>query len=173
MAVSLADYVPSLKREVQPPGVNTFTGVTEAQWVGYLADAFWEARLDGLLEGFVVAGYDPDDASDSTIEPTSPGGSDITGADMALIILYAGIRMLRNQILNMQAGFRAKAGPVEYEVESASATVLVEMLKQLRAIKDRILETIDAGDSPVLIVDAFSTRLYQPLSYFGGPELSG
>jgi len=176
MAVDLLDYVPSLKREVQPPGSNIFAGVTDADWVGYLSDAFWEARLDGLLQGFVVEGYDPEDPTYSTIAPTVTGNPDIDGRGLALVVLYAGIKVLRNRILNMQAGFRAKAGAVEFEQNGAAATVLAEMLKQLRATKDRILEELDAtGEiTSVMVLDTYSTRLWGPdqVGYFGGPELS-
>ena len=177
MAVDLIDYVPSLKREVQPPGTTIFAGVSDGEWVGYLTDAFWEARLDGLLQGYVVEGYDPDDPADSTIAPVTTGASDIDGRNMALVVLYAGIRVLRNRILNMQAGFRAKAGPVEFEQNGAAATVLAEMLKQLRATKDRILEELDATGTitSVVMLDTYSTRLLSPgnVGYFGGPELAG
>ena len=177
MAVDLIDYVPSLKREVQPPGSALFASVTDGEWVGYLSDAFWEARLDGLLEGYVVEGYDPEAPEDSTIAPASAGGAEIDGRGMALVVLYAGIKVLRNRILNMQAGFRAKAGPVEYEQNGAAATVLTEMLKQLRATKDRILEELDATGviTNVVMLDTYSTRLYgaDQLGYYGGAELSG
>lgn len=176
MAVDLIDYVPSLKREVQPPGSTLFAGVTDSEWVGYLSDAFWEARLDGLLEGFVVEGYDPQAPEDSTIAPVA-GGAEIDGRSMALVVLYAGIKVLRNRILNMQVGFRAKAGPVEFEQNGASATVLTEMLKQLRTTKDRILEELDATGviTNVVMLDTYSTRLYgaDQLGYYGGAELSG
>ncbi|NUS01921.1 MAG: hypothetical protein HOV97_05080 [Nonomuraea sp.] len=175
MAVDLIDYVPSLKREVQPPGSTIFAGVTDSEWVGYLTDAFWEARMDGLLEGYVVEGYDPDDASDSTIAPTVLGRPDIDGKGMALVVLYAGIKVLRNRILNMSAGFTAKAGPVEFQQNGAAATVLAEMLKQLRATKDRILAELDGLGSTthVTVLDAYSTRLFEPMSYYGSRELSG
>lgn len=170
MAVDLSDYVDSLKREIQPPGTDLFAGVTNEQWVGYLADAFWEARLDGFLEGYTTdegAG-----AGDVAIIPTSVGG-DIDQRWMALIVLYAAVKILRNRILNMSTTFRAKAGPVEFEQQN-SATMLAEMLKQLKATKDRIVEELDAAEETgVLVLDAYSTRLYSRLSYFGGPELTG
>jgi hypothetical protein len=168
MAVDLMTYVDSLKREIQPPGTDLFATVTNEQWVGYLADAFWEARLDGFL-----AGYTTDQgatAGDVTIVSTT-GGPDLDQRWMALVILYAGVKILRNRILNMSTTFRAKAGPVEFEQQN-SATMLAEMLKQLKATKDRIVEEVDeAGGSLVMVLDAYSTRLYSGLSYFGGPEL--
>ena len=84
---------------------------------------------------------------------------------------YAGIKVLRNRILNMSVAFRAKAGPVEFEQQN-SANMLSEMLRQLKATKDRIIEDLDAQASDVLVLDAYSTRLYSPLSYYGGFELS-
>lgn len=153
MAVELRDFVSSLRREIEPPGAELFTGVTEAQWVGYLSDAFWEARLDGFLTGWETA----DEGAFITVVPVDPSGSDIGRKEMALVILYAGVKVLRNRILNMSTSFRAKAGPVEFEQQN-SATMLAEMLKQLKATKDRIIEEMDGGATGVTVLDAYSTR---------------
>lgn len=168
MAVDLADYVQSLKREIEPPGSDLFGTVTPEMWVGYLSDAFWEARLDGFLEG-----YTTDEAGPGDIQIVSmTGGVDVDKRWMALVVLYAGVKILRNRILNMSTTFRAKAGPVEFEQQN-SATMLAEMLKQLKATKDRIIVELDSiGQTHVMVLDAYSTRLYSRSSYFGGPELT-
>jgi len=163
MAVDLYDYVESVKREIEPPGTELFAGVAEAEWVGYLSDAFWEARLDGFLEGYTT--------DEDLIVPVASGAADLDRRWMALVVLYAGVKVLRNRILNLNMAFRAKAGPVEFEQEN-SAMVLAEMLRQLRAAKDRILDELDADETNVVVLDAFSTRLHSPLSYHGGPELT-
>jgi len=167
MAVDLSDeqYILSLKREVTPLGSTLYGAVADEDWVGYLTDAFWEARLDGFMEN-----YSADE--DGLVESTD-GGADLDRKYVALVVLYAGIRVLRNQILNMNTGFRAKAGPVEFEQEN-SATMLAEMLKQLRLMKDRLLEELEdaeAGTS-TLALDALSTRILYPASYWGSPELT-
>jgi hypothetical protein len=170
MAVELVDFVAALKREVQPPGSDIFADVGSSEWVGYLSDAFWEARLDGFL-----AGYQTDEGSvgtDIAIIPVSPELPDLDRRGMALIILYAGVKVLRNRILNMNTQFRAKAGPVEFEQQN-SATMLAEMLKQLKATKDRIIEALDTDSTDVIMLDAYSTRVYSVDSYHGAPELSG
>jgi hypothetical protein len=168
MAIDLIDFVPALKREVQPPGTDLYTGVDDADWVGYLADAFWEARLDGFMPGYITDGED----EDVTIEPSS-GTTDLPRQYMALVILYAGVKVLRNRILNTQTQFRAKAGSVEFEQQN-SATMLAEMLKQLKATKDRIIEELSALDETgVIMLDAYSTRVFSGISYYGAPELSG
>lgn len=175
MAVDLIDYVDALKREIQPPGSDLFAGVTDNDWVGYLGDAFWEARLDGFLEKWVATEHG---AGDITIDPVNPGSAEIPRQYIALVVLYAGIRVLRNRILNTNTGFRAKAGPVEFEQQN-SANLLSEMLKQLKATKDRIIESLEnqaVADLPgggVLLLDAFSARLFTPGYYFGDPGLMG
>jgi hypothetical protein len=168
MATDLSDYVESLEREVTPLGSATFAAISDDTWLAYLTDAFWEARLDGLMVGYTC--------DEDGLVTADSDGSDLPRQYVALIVLYAGIRVLRNRILNSSASdkLRAKAGPVEFERESgSSATVLAEMLKQLRATKDRILEELD-DETSVLYLDAFSTRLFSYSgSYWGSPELMG
>lgn len=146
MAVDLAQLIPSLQREINPPGSNVLEDMTPSQIIGYLADAFWEARLDGFLTGWSC---DPA----GQVTPVESGGDELGRADQALIVLYAGVKILRNQILNTKTAWRAKAGPVEYEYQS-SATMLAEMLKQLKDTKARLQEY--AGTTSVSsTVDAF------------------
>lgn len=168
-ATDLGDYISSLQREVTPLGTDPFSGVSNATWSAYMLDAFWEARLDGLLVGYSA---DPDGLVTLDADPTQG----LPREYIALVVLYAGIRVLRNQILNTSATdkLKAKAGPVEFERESgASATTLAEMLRQLRDTKNRIIEELD-GDTSVLYLDAFSTRMFSlEGSYWGSPELSG
>lgn len=164
MAVDLADYVGTLKRQVIPPGSTLFAGVPGSAWTAYLTDAFWESRLDGFLEGYTI--------QNDTEVVSADGGEDIGLEYVALIALYAGITILRNQILNTKTQFRAKAGPVEFE-QQTSATTLAEMLKQLRATKERVIEQMEFDSTDTLYLDAYSTRLFSPVSYWGAPELMG
>ncbi len=169
MALDLSDdeYIAALQREVIPLGSSTFSTIEADSWLGYMTDAFWEAKLDGFMPGFVA----DEDGLVTNENPTVP---DLDRRFVSLIVLYAGIRILRNQILNMNTGFRAKAGPVEFEQQN-SATMLAEMLKQLRETKDRLLKELDEADAvtAVQIIDAFSTRMFEPASYWGSPELMG
>lgn len=173
MAVDLVEYIPSLKREVNPAGTQVIT-LSDSEWVGYLTDAFWEARLDGFLEGYVAENNSTETVADGSIEKEGAPNADVPRQLVALVVLYAGIRILRNSILNTKTQFRAKAGPVEFEQQS-SATMLAEMLKQLKSTKDRIIAALDEeqGLTEVLVLDAFSTRLFDTRSYFGSAELAG
>ena len=77
-----------LKREIQPPRNDLFEGVEDATWVGWLSDAFWEARLDGFLTGYTIEG--------GAIVPVQPGDADLDQRWIALIVLYAGVKVLRH-----------------------------------------------------------------------------
>lgn len=166
MAIDLSEeqYIDSLKRAVTPLGATAPANVTAAQWLGYLTDAFWLAKMDGFMAGFVE--------EDGEIEPET-GTTDLDRKYVALIVLYAAINILSLRILNTKSAFKAKAGPVEYE-EQTSATMLAEMLKQLRAAKDRILDELDELEATaVLYLDALSVRTFDLDSYWGSPELTG
>lgn len=162
--VDLSDFVDVLRREVNPPGTTVFTGADDDVYASYLADGFWEAALDGFF-----AGYTCDE--DGLVAPLDTGRPDFPRAGVALIVLYAGIRILRNQIMNTNTGFRAKAGPVEFERQN-SATMLAEMLKQLRETKTRLVLQIQE-QTPVHAFDQLSTRIFSAISYYGSPELMG
>jgi len=159
MAVELSEYVDVLRREVTPPGGTQFDGVSDDVFTGYLADAVWEARLDGFLEGWAAD-------EDGTIEPI--GGKEFPREHVALLVLYSGIRILRLRILNTNTRFHAKAGPAEFSQEQ-SANALTEMLKNLNEVKDRLL---DVGPTSAYLIDGYSVRAWCPDSYYGS-HLSG
>lgn len=134
MAVDLADLVESLKREVSPPGTDLYPGVSEDTWVGHLADAFWEARLSGMLSGYEEA--------DGLVTPLDATADDMTRDLQQLLVLFAGLRIVLTSYQNVNSSFRAKAGPVEFETQKA-ASVLKGVLD---AIRERIQRAIDKLD---------------------------
>jgi hypothetical protein len=162
MAIDLADHAPSLRREVTPLGSTLFASVTDSDLTAYLADAFWEARLDGFLTGYAAD-------EDGVVTPTS-GSTDLSLAGVALVVMYAGIRVMRTQILNMNTLFRAKAGPVEFEQQN-SAIMLREMVRALQERRNLLIER-SLMMTDVHVIDAYSTRMLYPASYYGGPELT-
>jgi len=165
MAVELSEFVGSLRREVTPPGSTLFADVDDDTWIGYLSDAFWEARLDKLLEHWTCD-------EDGTVLPLVTGDADLPRESVSLVVLYAGIKVLRNRIISMNSAFKAKAGPVEYEAQN-SATVLAEMLRQLKATKESIKDALESEGTATAVIDAFSVRLFSPASYFGDISLTG
>jgi hypothetical protein len=155
MAVDLSELVPSLKREVGTPGTeeSTFPAANEDSWVGYLSDAFWSARLDGMLAGYTE--------SDGLVDP------DLDRDLQQLIVLYAGIAIVRNELLRMQTTFRAKSGPVEYEVQQA-ASVLKGLLDDMTARKALVMKRLSdlhAGTGTYYI-DSLTERDRQINTYY-------
>lgn len=174
MAVDLADYVDTLRREVQPPGSTSFATVSDTTFVGYLADAFWEVKLDGFIQpyacdsdGIIIPANDP---QASNIALGFKATDYVDGVDMprdqvALVVLYAGIKIIRNQLMTTSTKVRAKAGPVEFETDN-SANFLVEMLKELQNVRSRLL-FLKTYNQDVFLVDAFSARSTSAASYSG------
>jgi hypothetical protein len=174
MAVDLSDYVDALRREVTFPGSSTFASVPDPTFVGYLADAFWEVKLDGFIEpwvadsdGVIIPQNDPQAQTGNgpfNLTPYDPT-VDIPRDQVALVVLYAGIKILRNNVLAQNTRLSAKAGPVEFTTEN-SANVLTEMLKELNAVKNRLL-ALKTFNQDVNLIDVFSARSSSAASYSG------
>ena len=120
MAVELSDLIPDLLTEVNPPGSDLYPDATNAEWLSMLRNAFWEAVLDGVITGY------PEE--DGVVTPKS-GSTDIPRDMQQLVIFYGGVRVLKNQLLNLKTVFRSKAGPVEFETQQ-SAQVLRGLLEE-------------------------------------------
>lgn len=134
MAVDLGDLVESLQREVNPPGQDLYPTTSENDWVGYLADAFWEAQLNGMLKGWKVDGS-------FQIIPNDPAGEDIPRDLQQILVLYSGYRITITEFKNHQARFHGKAGPVEIEVEQASnvlKAILDALAQKIKLILTRV-----------------------------------
>lgn len=154
MAVDLGDLIEVLQREVNPPGGNVFPDATEDNYLGYLQDAFWEAILDGFL---VLQTWTE---SEGIITPVTEGDDDIPRDLQQLVVLYAGIRITRVQLTNLQTLFSAQAGPVKYETQQ-SATLLKAILDELKMRRDIILTRLsDLGTVPDYYIDALIEREY-------------
>lgn len=160
MAVDLLDLVDPLKRALSGPGEDLYPDVTDLQWVGYLADAFWSARIEaGLFSGF---GINENDEIENI-----RGGDDLSRDYQQIIVLYAALGIITNYIRTVNTRFRAKAGPAEFETEN-SATALRDILSELQRRRDMILGRISdlgfAGND--VVMDLFSTVAMGDESYF-------
>jgi hypothetical protein len=174
VAVDLADYTDTLRREVSPPGSTTFAAVADDVLVGYLTDAFWEVKLDGFVEpwvadidGVVIPASDFEaQTSAGPYTPTDYDPAvDMPRDQVALVVLYAGIKILRNNLISTNTRLSARAGPVEFTTEN-SANVMTEMLRELTAIKDRLL-ALKTMFTDVSLIDAFSGRSFNSAAYGG------
>lgn len=133
--MELLDLVPSLQRAVAPPGefATFFPNSTDDDLAATVADAIAEAQLDGFLSGYAL------DLNAGTVLP------DLSSPQQALVILYGMARVVRARIANLRNRTRYRAGPTEAE-EETSATVLVQMLRDISARKREVLEDAKRGN---------------------------
>jgi len=132
MATAVADIIPALQREVNPPGFPQFADALPGDYLGYVEDGFWEGRLMGVFAGWTVVDGSTLSSPMSGNWITDTGGSeeDFSEPDQMFLVIIAGFRLLQRKSLNLAQNYRAQAGPVEYELQ-VSATVLREILQSL------------------------------------------
>lgn len=122
MAVDLFDLVDPLKRTVNSPGSDAFPNATDDDFGGYLTDAFWELRMLNMFSDYTE--------SDGLVTPIT-GSTDLPREQQQLIILYAAITIITNELKNLESVFRVKAGPAEFETQK-SASLLKDVLAELQ-----------------------------------------
>jgi len=146
MATDIGDVIDPLKREVSPPGTDLFPDASDDDWFGQLQDSFWEAYLDGVI----TSTYTMDDGG--LVTP------DLPRELQQAIVIYAGIRVVRNELRNLNTTFRAVAGPVEYE-QQKSANLLKQILDDLWRRKQLLLDIVaEYGSVDTQYVDALYAR---------------
>lgn len=153
----VADLAEAFKREVAVPGAFAvaFPSMQQNDIVGSLMDAFSEAQLDGFFHTMEL------DVDGASIAP------DLSNAGGALVVIYAGIRLLRHQIRIAGASATYKAGPVEFSTQN-SATASVELLKQLERRRDQLLENARRGTgTSVFQIEGYAAR-GSAYDYYGG-----
>ena len=152
MAVDLGDMIEFLQTEVDAPGEDSFPDATDDDWLSNLRSAYWEVVLDGIVSGSRYT------ETDGLIEPTDTTDDDLSRELQQLVVLYAGVRVIRNKIRTMNTVFRTKAGPVEFETQQ-SANVFKTILDQLIRRRNIILERLsDLGSANSYYVDMVLAR---------------
>lgn len=172
-STALADYVEALKREVAVPGEfdGVFPDTSDTDLANSLADAFAQAQLDGFFGTMEL---------NTGTNVVTPGLSSGAGA---LVIIYAGERIIRAQLRNLKNRQKYEAAGATYEVET-SASILTEELKSIQKRKEDLLALIlrqSRSGQAVFVSDGYLTRVrgYFPSGYFGefgsfyGYELAG
>lgn len=147
--VDLNDLIDDMKTELAVPGESGFANATDAEWLSQLRNAFWECALDGLISGY--------QESDGVVSPIS--GSTALPRDLQqVVIYYAGVRILRNKLVDLKTRFVTEAGPVKYEIEQ-SAAVLKGILDELiRRRNVWLIRISDVGHTNARYVDMVISR---------------
>lgn len=150
----LSLLVPSLKRFVAVPGgfESFFPNTTDDDALGCVCDGFARAQLDGF---FLVGAGNPHalDVDAGIVDPP------LQLAEGALVVLYAGKRLVQSQLLNLKTTTKYEAKGLMYDVQQA-ATVLTELLREYNSeLTDLVLLSRRAGASRAFIMaDAYFIR---------------
>jgi hypothetical protein len=155
--------VPSLKRFIAVPGgfAALFPSTTDTDLSGCLADGFARAQLDGFFIGSQF-GHD----LDLTTNIVTP---DLTLREGALVVLYAGKRLVQAQLLNLKTATKYEAKGLIYDVQQA-ASVLTTLLKDYTAELDRIVQQARTSNasSAFVMADAYFIRATGWYRGYGG-----
>lgn len=149
----IADLVEPLKREVAVPGTfdTVYPNTSDVDLEGALADAFGAAQIYGFFLEQTISDLDVD-----PVEITP----DLSSAGKAVVVIFAAERILVSQIMSLKQRVLYEAGPVKYETEN-SASVLVEILKQMRLRRTAIMEAaaIAVRSTNFHMVDMYADRV--------------
>ena len=130
MATALSTIVPILQREVNAPGFELFPDALAGDYLGYVADGFWEGRLSGVFEGWTIV-----DGSTLTVPArgdfiTNSDEDDFAETDQMFLAIIGGFRLIQRRSFDLATNFKAEAGPVSYD-RQVSATALRSILASL------------------------------------------
>lgn len=150
----LTPLVASLKRFVAVPGGFDafFPDTTDDDIGGALADGFARAQLDG----FFLAGSHNAHVLDIDTLAVSPP---LALPEGALVVLYAGKRLVQTQLINVKTMIKYEAKGLIYETQQA-ASVLTELLKEYTVeLKELVQIARRAGASRAFVMaDAYFIR---------------
>jgi hypothetical protein len=150
MAIDLADLVEPLKTEVSPPGTDLFPDATDEQYLANLQNAFWNAKLDGLMDGYTE--------SDGSVSAITPGDPELSRELQQVIVLYASIHIVVNHMRSLDTLLRSKAGPVEFETQK-SGPLLKALLDELLRRRNMVLVSLgEIGSTDSYYIDAVAER---------------
>lgn len=122
----LANYTDSVRNVMARPGTfsTLFPETTDDNLVQLLQDALAECHMERTL-----LPHESDD--NGFVRPVMTSGA------MALVVLYAGLRLVRAELLNRITSAKYVAGPVSAETTYAT-NVLRDVMKALEAQKEKI-----------------------------------
>lgn len=151
-SVDLEDLIPDLKIELQTPGATTYDSVSNEEWVVRLRNAFWDAHVNGFMSGFTES-----EGLVSTLN--NPSAAAMTRDQQHLIILHAGMAVIRSELRQLNTRASYEAGPVKYETEKSAQVLkglLDDMTQRLNYLLNRLADTGQTSD--VYYIDAYMSR---------------
>jgi hypothetical protein len=160
----LSESLDSLRYLVAVPGTfaSVYPDTTEDMLLQILRDGFAEAQLMGLFSSYTID-------EDGIVEPGLSGG------EIALVVLFSAIRLIRVAMLNSTSSVTYKAGSAEYAT-TTSATLLKDILDDLKAQKNAVIALLSSGGTAqageaFAMADQFLIRVLDDWYY--GPAYEG
>lgn len=141
-SIDLEDLVPDLVVELNTPGANIYGAVSTDEWVTRLRNAFWEAHLNGFMEGWT-------ENNGRVGRLNDPDADAMTRDQQQLIILHAGMTVIRSEMRSLNTAESYKAGPVSFEIQKSSQvlrTLLDDMTKRINYLLQRLADMGIARD---------------------------
>ena len=151
-SIDLEDLIPDLVFELNTPGVDIYASVSTDEWVARLRNAFWEAHLNGFMDGWT-------EAEGLISRLNDPTAAAMTRDQQQLIILHAGMAVVRSELRSINTLESYKAGPVAYEVQKSSQVLralLQEMTDRMHYLLQRLADTGIARD--IYYIDSYTAR---------------
>jgi hypothetical protein len=151
-SVDLEELIPDILVELNVPGGEVYAAVSGDEWVARLRNGFWNAHLDGLMNGWTeLEGF--------VSRLNDPSADAMTRDQQQIIIIYTAMNAIKNNILSLNTAERYKAGSVSFEVERSYQiykSVLEDMSKRL----ERILERLSDANiiPPTYYIDTYAAR---------------
>lgn len=146
---NLGDYVDSLRAMLARPGTfdDLFPETDDDGLIQLLRDGLAECNMEQLLVGYVSD-------QQGIVRPEMPAGA------IAMVVLFAGIRLVRSEILNRVTSTKYTAGPVSAE-QSYSTNILRDVAKQLEAQKITLINLYRSSSAGVefYMADSFIANL--------------
>lgn len=149
----LANYTDSVRNIIARPGTFTtlFPETTDDGLVQLLQDALAECHLEGALIDFEAD-------QNGLVRPL------MTSGQAAMVVLYAGIRLLRGELLNRITASKYVAGPVSAETTYAT-NVLRDIMKALQAQKTEVTNRLSTSSaaSAFYMGDSYAANAFAPI----------
>ncbi len=171
MPTPLTDMIPMLTRELNAPGTEQYPDFGGGDYLGYIADGFWDVRLATMLTDYTIL-----DGADLTtpllsgtdyITDQSTKAADLPTQFQLMVVIFAGARLLRNKILTLAVNYKATAASVDYE-QQASATTLRAILASLQRRMDelKIVYSDDFSPGQMTYIDGPLQRAQSDLNQY-------
>lgn len=151
-SVDLDDLIPDLVTELKTPGSTVYDGVSDEEWLSRLRNAFWDAHTNGFMNGWT-------ESEGAVLKLGDPSASAMTRDQQHIIIIHAGMAVLRSELRQLNTMSSYQAGSVKYETQKSAQVLkglLDDMGNRLGYLLQRLADTGQGTD--IHYINAYVAR---------------